>query len=306
MRICFLGSSYFSVPSLLSIKDRVSAVVTKKAKPKGRGYVLEDNEVKKCALSLGLPVIELDSFRDESSKKIFDLELDLLLSVSFGLIVPQEILNIPKIGALNVHPSLLPKYRGPSPIQAALLNGDRETGITIIKMEKRMDAGNILYQETVTIDEEDDSLSLSQKLSVKASQILPRFIEEIEKEGLKEGVIQDENLATYTKPIRKEMAKIDWTRRSTEIVNLIRAYTGWPVAYTYLDGKVLKIHKARVYDLIPREEPGRIMMLNREGIVCSSGNGAVLLVEVQLENRKRMSAYDFANGYRGILGKTLT
>ena len=306
MRICFLGSSYFSVPSLLSIKDRVSAVVTKKAKPKGRGYVLEDNEVKKCALSLGLPVIELDSFRDESSKKIFDLELDLLLSVSFGLIVPQEILNIPKIGALNVHPSLLPKYRGPSPIQAALLNGDRETGITIIKMEKRMDAGNILYQETVTIDEEDDSLSLSQKLSVKASQILPRFIEEIEKEGLKEGVIQDENLATYTKPIRKEMAKIDWTRRSTEIVNLIRAYAGWPVAYTYLDGKVLKIHKARVYDLIPREEPGRIMMLNREGIVCSSGNGAVLLVEVQLENRKRMSAYDFANGYRGILGKTLT
>jgi methionyl-tRNA formyltransferase len=306
MRICFLGSSYFSVPSLLSIKDRVSAVVTKKAKPKGRGYVLEDNEVKKCALSLGLPVIELDSFRDESSKKIFDLELDLLLSVSFGLIVPQEILNIPKIGALNVHPSLLPKYRGPSPIQAALLNGDRETGITIIKMEKRMDAGNILYQETVTIDEEDDSLSLSQKLSVKASQILPRFIEEIEKEGLKEGVIQDENLATYTKPIRKEMAKIDWTRRSTEIVNLIRAYAGWPVAYTYLDGKVLKIHKARVYDLIPREEPGRIMMFNREGIVCSSGNGAVLLVEVQLENRKRMSAYDFANGYRGILGKTLT
>jgi methionyl-tRNA formyltransferase len=306
MRICFLGSSYFSVPSLLSIKDRVSAVVTKKAKPKGRGYVLEDNEVKKCALSLGLPVIELDSFREESSKKIFDLELDLLLSVSFGLIVPQEILNIPKIGALNVHPSLLPKYRGPSPIQAALLNGDRETGITIIKMEKRMDAGNILYQETVTIDEEDDSLSLSQKLSVKASQILPRFIEEIEKEGLKEGVIQDENLATYTKPIRKEMAKIDWTRRSTEIVNLIRAYAGWPVAYTYLDGKVLKIHKARVYDLIPREEPGRIMMFNREGIVCSSGNGAVLLVEVQLENRKRMSAYDFANGYRGILGKTLT
>lgn len=306
MKICFFGSSSFSVPSLLSIHDKIDLVVTKKAKPKGRGYMLDDNEVKKCALSLALDVLEIDSFKDEDAKRMDNYEFDLFVTVSFGLILPEEILKIPKIGAINVHPSLLPKYRGPSPIQAALLNGEKETGITIIKMDKRMDAGNILYQEKMEIYDDDDAVSLSERLSVRASEILPGFIGEIEREGLKEGIVQDENLATYTKIIRKEMAKIDWTRSASEIVNTVRAYADWPVSYTYFEGKLLKIYKAKTYNLNLEEVPGKIILFNKDGIVCSAGVGTVLLREVQLENRRRMSAYDFANGVRGIVGKILT
>ncbi len=306
MRVCFFGSSAFSVPSLVSIKDHVSLVVTKKAKPKGRGYMLDDNEVKKVALSLGLNVIEIDSFSDDSAKKIMSLEFDLFVVVSFGLMIPESFLNLPKIGSINLHPSLLPKYRGPSPIQAAILNGDRETGITIIKMDRRMDAGNILYQEKMEIYEEDDSQSLGRRLSFRSSQILPAFLAQIEMEELKEGIVQEEAKATYTKMIRKEMAKIDWTKSSTEIVNLIRAYAGWPVAYTYLDGKLLKVHRAKVYDLNSSDKPGKIVLFNKEGIVCSTGSGTVLLLEVQLEAKRRMSGYEFAIGQREIVGKTLT
>ncbi|MCX7857159.1 MAG: methionyl-tRNA formyltransferase [Deltaproteobacteria bacterium] len=306
MTICFFGSSSFSVPSLYALRDKITLVVTKKAKPKGRGYTVDDNEVKKTALSLGLIVLEIDSFKDEEANKIEMYEFDLIVTVSFGLIIPEKILKMPKLAPINVHPSLLPKYRGPSPIQATILNGDKETGITIIKMVKKMDAGNILFQEKVEIRDDDDAISLGERLSRRAAEILKDFVDVIEKEGIKEGIVQDERLATYTKMVTKEEAKIDWTKSSYEIVNMVRAYAGWPVAYTYLDGKLLKIHKARVYNLTTSENPGKIVLVTRDGILCATGDGVVLINEVQLENRRKMSAYDFANGVKGIVGKTLT
>ncbi|MCS7280940.1 MAG: methionyl-tRNA formyltransferase [Desulfobacterota bacterium] len=306
MKICFFGSSVFSVPSLVALKDRVVLVVTKKAKPKGRGYGLDDNEVKKCAKSLNLGVLEISSFTEPDLETIRKIEPDLFVVVSFGLILPESVLKIPKIGAINVHPSLLPKYRGPSPIQAALLNGDKETGITIIRMSKRMDAGNVLLQKSFEIREDDDSISLSERLSREAADILFGFVNEVEKKGLEEGIAQDEKLATYTKMIKKEMARIDWNQDATQIVNAVRAYAGWPVSHTYLDGKLLKIHKARVYDLFTSEKPGKILFFNKNGIVCACGSGSVLLTEVQQESRRRMSAHDFAIGAKDIVGKIFT
>lgn len=303
MKICFFGSSSFSVPSLISIRDYVTLVVTKKAKPKGRGYLIDDNEVKKCAISFGLDVVEIGSFSDEEAKKIMLSDFDLFVTVSFGLILPKEILQIPKLGAINVHPSLLPKYRGPSPIQTAILEGEKTTGITIIRMGSRVDAGNILYQEKIDIYEEDDAPSLSERLSKRSSEILCEFLKKIERNGLEEGVPQNEALATYTKPIKKEMAKIDWSESSFRIANMIRAYAGWPCAYTYLDGKLLKIHKAKVFDMASFETPGRIILVLKEGIVCSTGEGTILLCEVQLEGKRRLSAYEFAIGQRGLVGK---
>ena len=149
MNLLFFGSSSFSVPALVSLHSSISCVVTKKTKPKGRGYLLEDNEVKRAALSLGLPVREIGSFKDEEAAGLGELKPDLLVVVSFGLIIPRWFLDLPTLGAINVHPSLLPKYRGPSPMQWAIRNGEEETGITVIRMNERMDAGDILYQENV-------------------------------------------------------------------------------------------------------------------------------------------------------------
>jgi len=165
MRIVFFGSSSFSIPSLLQIKDSVVAVVTKRARPRGRGYQIDDNEVKNAALQLGLPIIEIDSFRDDEARAIAGYHPDLYVVVAFGLIVPKWALDIPSIGPLNIHPSLLPLYRGPSPMQWALLNGDTVTGITLIRMNEKMDEGDIVSQEKVTIEKDDDCITLSKRLS---------------------------------------------------------------------------------------------------------------------------------------------
>ena len=155
--VLFFGSSSFSVPALRSSGPSVTRVVTKKTKPKGRGYLLEDNEVKREALSPGLRVMEIDSFRDEEARRIADLRADLLVVASFGLIIPKWFLDSPAIGAINVHPSLLPRYRGPSPLQWVIWKGEKETGITIIKMSEQMDAGDILFQESTPIEPEEDA-----------------------------------------------------------------------------------------------------------------------------------------------------
>lgn len=306
MNVIFFGSSSFSVPAMRSIKSSISLVVTRKTKPKGRGYLLEDNEVKQAALSLDLPLVEIDSFNDEAAKKIAERRPDLLVVASFGLIIPRWFLDAPLVGAINVHPSLLPKYRGPSPIQWALWNGETGTGITIIKMSERMDAGDILYQEKVPVDQEDDAGSLSHRLSARASEILPEILEEVGANGIEHGIPQNEEDATYTPMINKEMGRIEWGGGSVEIVRQIRALVMWPTAYTHLDGKMLKVFKAAAdpYQR-PGVEPGTIFGTPYEGIQVEAGEGSVILKEVQIENRKRMSARDFARGYRSLVEKQL-
>jgi methionyl-tRNA formyltransferase len=305
MNIIFFGSSNFSVPLLESISSHVSAVVTKKAKPKGRGYLLEDNEVKKAALELDLPLIEIGSFKDESVRYLKDYNPDLFVVASFGLIIPRWVLDIPSTGAINIHPSLLPLYRGPSPIQWVLLNGDEETGITLIKMNEKMDAGNIIYQENMMIAEKDNFITLSERLSRRSAGILPEILDRIEIEGMMEGVEQRHEIATFTQIITREMGKIDWNMSARKIVGKIKAFALWPTAYALLDGVFLKIFDGDFFEPGRKKLPGTILETIKDGIVVQTFDGAIIAREVQLQNKKRMKAFEFANGYRGLIGKVL-
>ena len=305
MNIIFFGSSSFSVPPLKSVSSQVSAVVTKKAKPKGRGYLLEDNEVKKTALELGLPLIEITSFKDEAAQYLKDYKPDLFIVASFGLIIPRWVLDIPSMGAINIHPSLLPLHRGPSPIQWVLLKGDEKTGITLINMNEKMDAGNIIYQENMIIAEKDNFLTLSDRLSRRSAEILLDILDTIETEGMIEGLEQRHELATFTQIISKEMGRIDWSRSAKEITGQIKAFVLWPTAHTLLDGVLLKIFDGEIFGPDRKTLPGTILETIKDGIVVQTGNGAIIAREVQLQNKKRMNAFEFANGYRGLIGKIL-
>jgi methionyl-tRNA formyltransferase len=305
MRILFFGSSSFSVPPLQSVHPLVSHVVTRKAKPKGRGYLLEDGDVARLAQRLEIPLLELDSFKEPAAQDLADLEPDLLLVVSFGLIIPKWFLEKLCIGAINVHPSLLPKYRGPAPIQWAVRSGESETGITIIRMSERMDAGNILYQERNQIVAGEDAKGLSERLSERTAQILPNFLKEIETNGLPEGVSQREEEATYTPMITREMGLISWAADPSEIVNQVRALVVWPTVYTFLEGKLLKIFAADLGHRREEADPGTVLEVLPDGLLIAALGGSVLIKDVQLENRRRMSASEFARGYRGIVGGKL-
>mgnify|MGYP000943815552 CR=1 FL=1 len=305
MNVIFFGSSSFSVPPLKSISQYVSVVVTKKAKPKGRGYVFEDNEVKKAALESNLPLIEIESFRDDASMLLKDYKPDLFVVASFGIIIPRWVLDIPSIGAINIHPSLLPQYRGPSPIQWALLNCDDKTGITLINMNEKMDAGNIVYQEDMKIDSGDNFITLSERLSLRSAEIIKDMLSKIEIEGMPQGVEQRHEMATFTRIITKEMGKIDWNTTSKEIVGRIKAFVNWPTAYTFLDDVLFKIFDGKIFYTDRKKLPGSILEIVKEGIVIQSSDSAVLAKEVQLQNKRRMKAIDFANGYRGLMGKVL-
>lgn len=305
MNIVFFGSSSFSVPALTSISSFVSCVVTKKAKPKGRGYLLEDNEVKKAAIDLHLPFIEIETFKDESIHQLEQLRPELFVVASFGLIVPRWVLDLPTVGSINVHPSLLPIYRGPSPIQWAILNGEAKTGITLIKMNEKMDEGNVMYQEHVAINQEDNMITLSERLSRRVAEILPEIIDYISIEGMVEGIEQKHEYATYTPIITKEMGKIDWHKSAIEIARQVRAFILWPTAYTFLDNLMLKVFDAEIEGSKEKKEPGVILDINKDGILVSTAAGILVIKEVQLENRKRMKAFQFAQGYRNLMGKTL-
>jgi len=306
MRTVFFGSSRFSVAPLRALRESLSCVVTKKAKPKGRGYLLSDNEVKEEALRLGLPLFEITSFKDETARQIAELRPDLLVVASFGLIIPRWFLDAPSVGAVNVHPSLLPRYRGPAPMQWAIWNGEKETGITFITMSERMDAGNIIYQERVAVDPDEDAHGLSERLSLRVAELLPNTVKQIELRGLEEGRVQKEEEATYTPMITKELGKIDWGSGATEIDRQVKALVEWPTAYTTLDGKLLKIFETRVDG--PGGENidgGLVVDAGREGIRVSTSSGLVTLKEVQFEGRKKMSGYQFSMGYRGLVGRKL-
>lgn len=305
MRIVFFGSSGFSVPSLQKIGGSVAAVVTKKARPKGRGYHLDDNEVKKAAGGMGLPLIEIDSFKDEEARSIGDHDPDLFVVVSFGLIVPKWALDIPSKGPVNIHPSLLPLYRGPSPIQWTLMRGDRVTGVTLIRMNEKMDEGDIIYQEKLAVRDDDNYITLSERLSMKAADALPGILGRIDAHGMMEGTKQDHSIATYAPIITKEMGRIDWGKSAAEVDRQVKAFVQWPVAFTTLDGKLLKIFDSAADSTVSTQgKPGSVMKMTREGLQVSTSKGVLTVKELQIENKKRMSAYDFAKGYRGLEGKS--
>ncbi|MBM3192696.1 MAG: methionyl-tRNA formyltransferase [Chlamydiae bacterium] len=307
MRIIFFGTDEFAkdvLAFLLQEKLDLIAVVTRADKPKGRSQKVEAPPVKEICFEMGFKgevYQPLKASADEFVETLKKLKPDLFVVVSYGQILKQNVLDIPLYGTINVHPSLLPKYRGPSPIQSAVLAGDKETGVTIMEMELAMDAGGIIKVTPVEISEETTYEELEKCLAEIAKKSLLEVLQEISISKKIVSTPQNEKDATYTKKIHAEDAFIDWNQSSDEICNFVRGMNSRPGARTFvdLDGKkvLIKIFRMRKISF-EKKEPGQMIYFNKErGLVISTKDGAVELLELQLEGKKKMSTKDFINGF---------
>ncbi|MEK7511640.1 MAG: methionyl-tRNA formyltransferase [Patescibacteria group bacterium] len=309
IKIVFMGSADFSVPILLELAEKftVQAVVTEIDKPAGRGSEMESPPTKKLALELGLPCHQPTTIvkNQEFNQLIASYNPDVIIVAAYGKILPPEILNLPKNGCLNVHPSLLPKYRGASPIQTALLNGEKKSGVSIILMDQRMDTGDIITQEEMNIEPEDDYVSLSKKMSVMSAQILADILEKYINNEVKLK-IQHDSQAIYTKKISKYDGRIDWQKKSVDVYNQIRAYADWPGSYTFFDKKKLDIIKARPVELDQGENFQIGQVVSDGQLICvRCSEGFLELQSIKLEGKKETLIKDFINGYQKFVGTLL-
>ncbi len=309
MKIIFFGTSEFAIPSLKRLLEAgydIVAVITQPDKPAGRKQLPLPSPVKLWALEHKLKVYQPASLEIENWKlKIPDIGI----VASYGKIIPKELLSWPKHGLLNVHPSLLPKYRGPSPIQAAILNGDIETGVTIIKLDEEMDHGAIVSSFKFQVSNNFGYQELHDKLAELGADLLIKILPDYFSGKIKP-VPQEHSQATYTKIIKKNDARIDWNLPAEKIEAMVRAYENWPVAWTTLDGKRLKIFKA----LLPVSPPpagkgeikrGLISISSGNKILVQTGSGILQIHELQLEGGKKMSAQDFIRGRKNLVGKIM-
>lgn len=304
MKIVFFGSSDFAVnplKALLTTKHEISAVVTQPDKKRGRGLFLSTTTIKKTALESGLKIYQPKQINTLQTKEFLEkLAPDLFIVVAYGQILFQTILDIPKILPINIHASLLPKYRGAAPINRSLIAGEKTTGTTIIKMTKEMDAGQIIAQRTTIIAETDDAVTLRNKLSLEGTELLIESLEIIENKTYCL-IPQDEKEVSFAPRMKKEEGLINWGYPAQEIYNLIRGCAGWPGAFTYYKGKLLKIFMAMVSaceDSTIKYTPGEIIRAEKKGILVATGKGNLMIKELQLEGKKRMSAENFISGQK--------
>ena len=307
-RLVFMGTPDFAVPSLQALLDageEVLAVYTQPDRPKGRGQKLAYSPVREKALAHHLPVFQPPSFKETGAvDRLAALKADLLIVVAYGLILPKAVLNLPTWGAVNVHASLLPKYRGAAPIQWAVINREKETGITTMRLDPGMDTGDMLLQETEPIRETDTAQSLHDRLAGKGAQLLRRTLERL-REGRLLPQPQDHSLATYAPPLKKEAGEISWGGTAEEIDGRIRGMTPWPRAFTFLKGKRLIIHRAVLDSSEIQGRPGTIYSLEKDRIRVHTGQGLLALLEVQQEGHKKMSAADLVRGLSLPVGERL-
>ena len=315
MRILFMGSPNFCRNYLERIKengrDDIIGVFTKPDRPKGRGHRITYSELKNFAIDNRIPLFQPKSIKTgEVIKEIENLKPELILVIAYGHILPGEVIRIPANGCINIHFSLLPKYRGPAPIQWALLNGERTTGVTSILMDEIVDHGRIVIQERVDISKDDNFLSLREKLFSKGLDIMAGTLDLI-RAGKPPLEVQDEKLATMAPLIKKEDGKIAWQDSAENIYNRVRALNPWPSTFTHLKGKRLKILDARpireIHNLALKESVlGQIVQLERDkGFIVKSGDGFLLVTDVQMENKAVCKAYDFVQGSRINIGDRL-
>lgn len=313
MKIIFFGSSDFSLPFLEGLKQcrehPLLAVVTTPEKPKGRGLKLEKSAVGRRAEALGIRVFSPEKLRDEGFQTTLrSMSPDLFVVASYGRILPSPHLGIPKILPLNIHPSLLPRYRGAAPIPWQILNGEEKTGITFFKMNEGMDTGDIVLQVEEPMNRRDTSASLTDRLSRLGADELVPLLDAIEK-GKYSVRPQDHRFASAAPKLKKEEGEIDWKESAARIDRKIRAFNPWPTAYTFFKEEPLKILAAEPAEVSCAEaEPGVILEMNRDGFmrIQTGSKGALILREVQWAGRKRMSAYQFALGARLKAGNSLT
>jgi methionyl-tRNA formyltransferase len=296
-----MGTPDFAVGTLkglLESEHEVVAVVTQPDKPKGRGKAMQFTPVKEVAVQAGIPVLQPRRVRDaESLEQLAALQADVMVVVAFGQILPKEILTMTPYGCINVHASLLPKYRGAAPIQWAVIDGEKESGVTTMQMDEGLDTGDMLLKRVVPLDQEETGGSLFDKLSDVGAELLLETLK-----GLKEGSIlpvkQGDSPTDYAKMLKKDMGEIDWTRSAVTIERLIRGLNPWPSAYTHLNGKTLKIWQGEVLTEDTKEEPGTVIRVEKDGFVIQTGAGLLKVKELQLEGKKRMEAGAFLRGFQ--------
>lgn len=317
MQIVFMGTPDFAVgalEALLKAGHEITAVVTQPDKAKGRSGQLKFPPVKECALKYGIPILQPQKIKTaEAVDELKKYPADVYIVAAFGQILSREILDIPKFGCLNIHASLLPRYRGASPIQNVIINGEQETGVTIMQMDTKLDTGDILYQKAVAIGAEDTFETLHDKLMVLGGEAITEALPLIEA-GKLTPIKQDDSLSCYAPLIEKSMGEIDFTKNAAVLDRLIRGLTPWPSAYTYYRGKQLKIWKAvpvmEAGDLVSVKTgedaaAGTITAIEKDHIQVQTGEGFLNIYELQLEGKKRMSAHDFLPGVKMAVGERL-
>ena len=306
MKIIFMGTPDFAAASLEALIDsrhEIQAVVTQPDKPKGRKGELTPSPVKVVAEGKGIKVYQPLKVRDEEFvKTLRAYNPDVIVVVAFGQIIPLSILKMPKYGCVNIHGSLLPKYRGAAPIQWAVLDGEKETGITTILMDEGIDTGDILLKKTIKIDTDETSGSLFDKLMALGAETILETLDELEKGSLTP-IKQGENPTAYAKMLTKAMGLIDFTRPAKELDCFVRGMNPWPSAYTLLSGKTLKLWKVRAVE--GSGKAGSVIDIGKESFTIACGEGAIEVLEVQLEGKKRMSAGDFLKGITLNIGQEL-
>ncbi len=307
-RIVFFGTPSFALLTLgelLQGPDKIVAIVTQPDREKGRGRKVVPSPVKELALQRGILLLQPEKARERAfQEEIENLQPEIFVVVAYGQILPKSLLQIPKYGAVNVHASLLPKYRGAAPMAWAILQGERVTGVTTMMMDEGMDTGDILLQAEVSIDEDETGETLHDRLALVGSQLLLETVR-----GLKAGNVhpipQDSSKATYAPLLKKEDGRIDWTVEAREVDRKVRALHSWPGAFTGWNGQWLKIYRGEVRKEIVQGTAGMVSWVGGDFIEVETGKGSFLIKEVQLEGKRRMGVREFLAGHPVTVGTTL-
>jgi len=307
MKIIYAGTPDFAVPALqllVQSEHEVIAVYTQPDRPAGRGRKLQQSDVKQCALSYDLAVYQPTSFKASADLEQFDkLEADLMIVAAYGLILPASILNAPRLGCINIHGSILPRWRGAAPIQRAILAGDASTGVTIMQMDRGLDTGGMIAKQTLPISPGWNSFDLHEQLKQLGADLLIDTLPIIEL-GETQPEAQNESFANYASKLTKVEAKIDWHKSAEQIAREIKAFIPWPVSFTHLDGKLVKIWQASFDTTHTDGHLGYILDHNQDGIYISCGEGLLCIEALQFEGKKRCTAAQAFNG-RNLTGSQL-
>ena len=310
-RIIYAGTPDFAVPALQALIDSphsLVAVYTQPDRPAGRGRKIHYGPVKQLAIEHQIPVEQPESLKHETIQQTLRAyQPDVIVVAAYGLILPPNVLNIPSHGCLNIHASLLPRWRGAAPIQRAIQAGDKETGNTIMQMAAGLDTGDMLIQSTCPIFSQDTGQSIHDKLAAQGAKDILTALEQLATDSLQHEP-QDESKATYAHKLSKADARIDWSQPAIVIDRMVRAFTPWPVAYTEYHGKPMKIHQTKVssepHKPTPAATPGKILHESQQGIKVLTGEGILILQRLQMPGKKAMSVADFLNGH-SLSGVTL-
>jgi len=311
MKIIFLGSDNFAVPALQAIASAgyaISCVVTQPDRSKGRGLNLAATPIKKAASELSLKLYQPDDINTpEAGRFLKSLSPDLLVVVAYGQILSQEILDTPTKLSINLHASLLPKYRGAAPINWAMIKGESATGVTVMEIEKKMDAGAIILQQEIAISADDNAVTLEEKLAGPGAKLLVSALKKIEDKSYRRKA-QEEKSVSYAPKLKRQDGLIDWQSSAKEINDLIRGTLGWPGAFTHYRSKILKVFQAEVFaesELPKTSRPGEIIKVATENIIISTGDGFLAIKELQLEAGKRQKVKEFLAGHKVTPGENL-